>query len=275
MESLSQQALEKLTKAKLVQLCTEQQLPSTGVKAVLIERLLGLTPPPTAEAAVSSTPPEVKAGCEWIFSMDIGKNNFSFCIEEVCVEPLRKLNTVRKFVAGTTDLTDAYRRLLDTVFQNGRIILIDNVSLTHGCRAKGFDYRILRNLTGVLDQYSAFWGRCTRGIIEEQMAFGRKVNLMAIKIAQHAYSYFDIRLPAIQVTCFPSYHKTKVLGAPKFLTKPQRKRWSIEQAQLILEHRGDSATLAAIKERTKQDDQSDVITQLQAYKYLHYVEGEF
>jgi hypothetical protein len=83
---------------------------------------------------------------------------------------------------------------------------------------------------------------------------------------------------------FPAYHKTQVLGAEKKMSrtrtgkirykamdKPERKKWCIGKAITILITRGDLETVEQIQVCRKKDDLSDVICQLQAYKYIYYV----
>ena len=104
------------------------------------------------------------------------------------------------------------------------------------------------------------------------MSFGRKINLTAIKLAQHCFSYFTflVKDNISKIIEFPSYHKTTVLGAIKKMTKPIRKKWNIQKAIKILENRNDIDTLGIINSRIKMDDLSDVICQLQAFKILQY-----
>jgi tRNA splicing endonuclease len=52
------------------------------------------------------------------------------------------------------------------------------------------------------------------------------------------------------------------------MSKPERKKWAVKQASIILEERGESNVMDNIKTKAKKDDLSDVICQLQAYKFL-------
>ena len=54
--------------------------------------------------------------------------------------------------------------------------------------------------------------------------------------------------------------------------KPQRKKWAVEKAVVILEERGDMDTLDVITNRTKRDDLADTLIQCQSFKYLKWVE---
>jgi hypothetical protein len=118
------------------------------------------------------------------------------------------------------------------------------------------------------------------------MSFGKKINLIAIKIAQHCASYFIMKYPNINIIEFPSYHKTQVLGAekevkktkrgnPKFvsMSKPKRKKWAVNTCKEILENKGDLVSLERINKSKKKDDLADTYLQLQAFKYLYFVEN--
>ena len=109
---------------------------------------------------------------------------------------------------------------------------------------------------------------------------------MALKIAQHCWSYFAFRYGRFkQIIEFPAYYKTQILGAHKLETrlkngkikyksidKSARKKWSVVQTIEILNDRKDSDTMSSLNSNKKKDDLADVITQLQAYKYLAFVD---
>ena len=51
------------------------------------------------------------------------------------------------------------------------------------------------------------------------MSFGKQYNTMALKIAQHCWSYFAINYgTAKKIEEFPAYYKTQILGAAKIKT---------------------------------------------------------
>jgi hypothetical protein len=119
------------------------------------------------------------------------------------------------------------------------------------------------------------------------MSFGKKVNTMALKLGQHCESYFLFKYGRFkEVIEFPSYYKTQVLGAEKLkkttktgkvsykaIDKTARKKWAIDEASTILAEREDFHTLSEITSMKKSDDVSDVIVQLQAFKYLFFVDN--
>ena len=221
---------------------------------------------------------------KWIVSIDIGKKNFSFYVEEVDVGELPRHGKGSWGVDGTPTLE--CQKDLDAVCACGKRILLENVDLTT-CGPHGVDSRlkldpaIMHNMTSLLDKYKSYWDQCDIVVIEKQMSFGSNCNTMALKLGQHCWSYFSLRYSDGErptLVEFPAYHKTQVLGARKVMgkrgawkaiDKPARKKWSVEKGIEILCTRGDADGVAVIKSRGKKDDLCDVICQLQAYKYLY------
>jgi hypothetical protein len=132
--------------------------------------------------------------------------------------------------------------------------------------SKTLDSNVFLRLTNLLDKHKEYFDKCSTIIIEQQMSFGSKINTMAIKIAQHTYSYFLFRYGnAKKIIEFPSYNKTQILGAPSGLDKPQRKKWAIEKANEIWTMRGDLDTIDMIGTKKKKDDMSDCLLHVLAY----------
>lgn len=224
----------------------------------------------------------------WLASFDIGKKNFSFYIEEVDLNALKQCEDVSKTsrykACGTP--TDVFKDTLDQLCSTGKKILLENVDLTIGCdKSKYLDTKTMYNMIDILDQYSEYWEQCDAFVIEKQMSFGKRHNTMALKLGQHCWSYFAIKYGNVTIEEFPAYHKTQVLGAEKIrketkagkvrykaIDKPARKKWCITKALSILNDRGDLDTISLIQASRKKDDLCDVICQLQAYKYLQYVD---
>lgn len=218
-------------------------------------------------------------------SFDIGKKNFSFCVEEFDKSELMKIENIPEKKRYNQDgtPTEEMASILESVMTNGRIVLHKNLDLTKNCDPKlKLDPETFQNMTDVLDDYMDYWSKCEVFVIEEQMSFGKKMNRMAMKLGQHCYSYFVCKFGRFkQVVEFPSYHKTQILGAPKTkpekgkrwkaMTKPQRKKWSVEKAIEILMKRGEIDILDGLTSVRKKDDLADTLTQLQAFKYLVYV----
>lgn len=226
----------------------------------------------------------------WIASFDIGKKNFAFCIEEFDKKELLKIRNIPssyRYKSNGTP-TPKMKEILDEVFSNGRIVLHKNLDLTKGCDPnKKLDPKTFHNMVDVLDDYMDYWAKCSVILVEEQMSFGRKINKMAMKLGQHCQSYFICKFGRFkEVIEFPAYHKTQILGAPKVegkpyksgkirwkaMEKPARKKWSVNQAIEILNNRGEVDVLDGLTTARKKDDLADVLTQLQAFKYMVYVD---
>ena len=137
--------------------------------------------------------------------------------------------------------------------------------------SKALDADIFLRLTDLLDRHKEYFDKCSTIIIEQQMSFGSRVNTMAIKIAQHTYSYFLFRYGnKKKIVEFPSYNKTQLLGAPPGLDKPKRKKWAVEKANEIWTLRGDLDTLDMVIKTKKKDDMSDCLLHVLAYILHNY-----
>lgn len=225
-----------------------------------------------------------------IASFDPGRKNFSFCVEQFDTEQIISLKSKipkEKYSPDGTPTTKM-QEVLNNIYKNGHIILHKNIDISGKTTLKAgakIEQEIFNNMIGVLDKHKEIWDTCDKFIIEEQMAFGKKLNIQAVKLAQNIYTYFVMRYSMFKTVIeFHSYHKTQVLGAPKIegkktkkgktrfkaMEKPQRKKWSIEKAKEILILRGDVENLENLKSSRKKDDLADVICQLQAAKYLLY-----
>jgi len=237
---------------------------------------------------------------KYIVSFDIGKKNFAFVIEELAnIEQFEQLPKITKterynkskdkFIDGT--LTEKFKSVVDKLYNLNKVVLVSNNNLTDGAVEKTIlEEKIYLNMYEILDQYVAYWDNCEVILIEKQMAFGTgKQNTMAMKLAQHCYSYFIYRYRGkIKLIEFPAYLKTQLLGAPKnfgTLTKEfkngktkeikdNRKRWSARLAISILANRSDKKSLEMIEEKhdrkQQQDDLADCLLMNQAYCLSHY-----
>lgn len=223
---------------------------------------------------------------EWIGSFDIGKKNFAFYIEEIDSELLSNIKNITKEKRYNKDgtCTNSFKKIMNDLYKNGKTILHVNADLTQNCKkGKYLDPEIFHNMVDHLDKYSDYWIKCSAFIIEQQMSFGKNRNPMALKLGQHCYSYFVFNYGRFKKTIeFPAYYKTQILGAPKKITdkkgnlvkmsKPERKKWAIEEAIMILTERDELDIMDNLTTKTKKDDLSDVICQLQAWKYLVFVD---
>ena len=212
-----------------------------------------------------------------IACFDIGKKNFAFNIDEVDIDKLQSIKPVpfnERYMRNGTPTSDFYKTITK-VSKSIKTLRIENTDLTEGCNKKDYlDPRVYLNMYIVLDKYKDIWDKCSVFIIEQQMSFGRrKNNTMALKLGQHCYSYFLFNYGVFkEVMEFPAYHKTKVLGAPKKMSKPERKDWAVEKAMSILSQRGDGEILDKLSSRKKRDDMSDCILMSMSFSFLTYVD---
>lgn len=212
----------------------------------------------------------------WIASFDIGKKNFAFCVEEIEVEDLLKIQNIPKplryYKDGTTK--PDFSKVVKDVCKTGKIILLENIDLTDNCEnSKTLDPQVFINMNCILDKYKNYWDKCCSFVIEQQMGFGKKRNYMALKLGQHCFSYFLFNYSNFKETVeFPSYNKTQIMGATKKMSKYERKMWAVKTSMDILLDRNDDVSLENIQNRKKRDDVADVIVQLQSYKYLTFVD---
>lgn len=230
----------------------------------------------------------------WLASFDIGRVNFAFYIEEVNVKELMAIKNVPKTHRYNPDGTPTgkMQSLLDQVCMNGRTVLHKNLDLTENCDPKAkLDPETYHNMIDALNEYKEYWDKCSAFVIEEQMSFGAKINKMAVKLGQHCYSYFTFLYGRQKHYIeFRAFYKTQILGAEKGISdkpyksgkpryvamkKPQRKKWSVQKATEILEGRDELAVLENLSSKAKKDDLADTLCQLQAFKYLVYVDKSF
>lgn len=226
-----------------------------------------------------------------IASIDIGKTNFAFYIEEVNVNNLQKLENIplenRYNENGT--LTDKMQELLKEVYKTSKTVLYKNENLTNNTdKSKYLDKNIFYNMIAHLDNYKSYFEKCDYILIELQL----KRNTMAMKLGQHCYSYFAIKYGREKkIIEFPSYYKTQILGAEKIFDKKykngkikwktmdqrNRKKWAVKKALEILEDRGEKSVVDEIKNvkrgKKKLDDICDNKLMIEAFKYLFFVEN--
>jgi hypothetical protein len=233
--------------------------------------------------------PEKKPGSIWCASFDIGSVNFAFYIEEMDSVSLKNIkNTNNRYNDNGTPTNDMVE-ILNSVCSNGKTILHKNSDISKNCvKGKKLDQNTFHNMTDLLDSYSEYWDKCCYFVVEQQMAFGKmKSNPKAVKLGHHCQSYFLFRYGRFKTVFeFPAYHKTQILGCEKIkgkqckngryrwksISKPLRKKWSVSKATEILNERGEEETIKNIKTVSKKDDLADTLTQLQAFKYLLFVD---
>ena len=213
-----------------------------------------------------------------IASFDIGKKNFAFSIEKVYKSRINKLTKFPKKERYNPDgtSTEAFEKELKKLYKCGQTVLVKNHDLTTNCNPKlTLDPKTYLNMVKVLDEYTKYWDKCEHIIIEKQMAFRGKYNMMAIKLGMFCYSYFKIKFGDTKVIVeYPAYHKTQVLGAKKVdvKVKYKRKKWAIVRAKEIFEFRKDKIGLEGWEDKKKKDDVSDCALMNITYTYLKFVD---
>lgn len=139
---------------------------------------------------------------------------------------------------------------------------------------------------------------------------GGGINVDALKLGEGLHMWLLDRFPHKSVVSFGSQYKTQILGAPEKLKKPQRKAWAVGKSKNIFQLRADTQIVQIydliikikrkrinteekiqsyliefegydedvvymanriVRDRQKLDDISDVVVQLQAYKYRKFV----
>lgn len=241
-----------------------------------------------------------------IASFDIGVTNFAYYVERC---PLRVLEEsamqyemlspwIKKSCKRGVDpnLDSIINRVCEdaegiemnvTNLKSSDHLTIDSTS------PGGLSIDTRKNLFKHLSNHRDLWERCNIVIFEQQFfntynfkgagrfkraKHGTGANVKAIKIAEAALSWFLIHYPSKEYVIFSSTHKTQILGAPKKLDKPSRKKWSITQAKKLFEARKDPRSILRLQRyasrRQKLDDVSDCVLQCQAYK-VKYLVGKY
>ena len=214
-----------------------------------------------------------------IASFDIGKKNFAFSIEKVYKSRINKLNKFPKKERYNPDGTSTqnFEKELKKLYKCSQTVLVKNHDLTDGCNPKlTLDPKTYLNMVKVLDEYTKHWDKCEHIIIEKQMAFRGKYNMMAIKLGMFCYSYFKIKYgDSKTIIEYPAYHKTQVLGAKKVdvKVKYKRKKWAVVRAKEIFDYRKDTVGLEGWGDKKKKDDVSDCALMNITYMYLKFVDG--
>ena len=234
-----------------------------------------------------------------IASFDIGTVNFAEYIEEVDIEILdhmrerysRLPNYMKRRVKGP--MNEEIEDILQIVYLAGKglHIQVHNFSDPYekGKLGKFTRKKLFEHLENSRDMFD----KCDIFLIEQQYfsTFGRgrnpnarnrgtEANVMMIKFAECLYTWLLINYSDKEIIYFPSAFKTQILGSPEHLTKPQRKKWSVEKAKEILELRKIYRNPDEIESEEflknfyrggKLDDKADTKIQCQAYKFRTYV----
>ena len=216
---------------------------------------------------------------KYIVSFDIGKKNFAFCISKIYLTKVNKLDKIIKKERYNKDGTPTqnFQKIIDKLYKCSKIVIMRNFDLTKDCNKKKYlDDKTYLNLIDVLEEYKSFWNKCDFILIEKQMSFRGKFNVMAMKLAQFVFSYFTIKYRDTKpIIDYPAYHKTQVLGAKKDEVKQKykRKKWAINKSQEILNKTSDKKGLEEWNNYKKKDDISDCMLMNITFIYLHFIDN--
>ena len=208
-----------------------------------------------------------------IASFDIGQTYFAFCVELVDVRQLELIRNIpqkaRYYRDGTP--TKEFEPVLEELYAMGEIELIDSVDLTDDGWAS--PTTIMVNMTRVLDRYKDVWQTCSTFVMEQQVIVKEWRSPLEQKLTQHCFSYFLFHFATFKLPVeFPAFQKTRVLGAEKALNQHRLRKWTFNTAMRIARQREDESTLKDIRHPMRQEYVSNAIIQLQAYKYLVFVD---
>jgi hypothetical protein len=229
---------------------------------------------------------------EYICAIDPGSRNFSFLIEEIDLEKIKKISCpsktkrfskIEEFVQSGKkkkrgeDLEPSveYNNFLEEFWHAGRTVYCKNSDITNGLGGKGkteLTQEDLVRLRDLLDDHKEYFDKCSTIVIEKQMQFGKaKTNPVAIIIEHFVSSYFTIRYGCSKkVLSYPAYNKSQILGCPGGLEKPKRKKWAIHKANEIWTLRGDMDAVENLANSKKRDDISDCLCIAQSWVILEY-----
>jgi len=204
-----------------------------------------------------------------VAAFDMGTRNFAFCVEEIN-EPLPTPRVRARFDDKGRAVDEYHSYLESQVYRRGRLIEMQCIDLKAFCETHKISNLYL-GLTLVLNRYTALWDAVDVFLVEQQMAYGRnKANIQALRLAQHTLSYlWTIYGTFRTIQEFSSSHKTRVLGCAHEERRAHRtrKKFAVELATRILRNREDPL-YDRHQQLPKQDDVSDCVLMIQAYKAL-------
>ena len=221
-----------------------------------------------------------------IASFDIGLRTCSMCVEDYKIDQQtlpQPPSLKSRYDKTTKEASQAMQQYIDTIGLCGSIIHIEKRDL--GDKKTFHGGYAFFNLYSWLDELDKHLSSCDIILIEQQM----QTNSMALTLMNHLYSWLLVRYIHTQkrnmtIKLYPSKNKTRVLGAPlkleeeslqgttlKAVSKYQRKKWSTEQANQLLQARADDIhhEYIFVTNKSKRDDLSDVIMQTLSYMVTH------
>ena len=220
-----------------------------------------------------------------IVSFDIGLKTCSVAVEDYGVFdgtriPCEPLQTH----LATGEATDEYKAYVMALAGLGAVQHIEKRDLAAGSTSAAENKRMFfggqafGNLYAWCTEMKEVLQTADLILIERQL----RVNNIAVALMHHLHAWLLITFGGrVKVLLYASKNKTRVLGAPLKVpnkegklvafTKYQRKKWSTEQAKLVLQQRQDAHHLKYIFEenKKKKDDLSDVLMQTLSYVVAH------
>ena len=201
-----------------------------------------------------------------IAAIDPGKKNFAFTVisfdlsNAAIVLPKKK----DRYNSSTGEPTPLFMSVLQSIWELPYTIkALENIQIQTEDKGVHVGNDTLCELTNILDRYCPLWDDCGVILIEKQMGFGKQHNTLGLRIAQHCLSYFLIRYHKFKdIIEYPAYNKTQILGAPKGMSKPERKKWAIMKAREIIKCPEALEKWSSFK---KKDDVSDCVCMCFSY----------
>jgi hypothetical protein len=200
-----------------------------------------------------------------VASFDIGKDTFSWCVEELQDDVIKKSH--HEITKQKKLLKTKKRIISEDLLLHGRILTWQTHSIVGN---RDYDIEARKTLFSLLQKNKEIWETCQTFVIEQQQEVVRfkQVNPKAVKIGEAALSWLIIHFPNATFDVFCPVNKTRVFDAPKKMKPQQRKQWSCEKAEEILTKRDDQQSLSILLQLKKKDDISDAFMQLQAWKQM-------
>ena len=200
-----------------------------------------------------------------IASIDPGKRNFAFTV--ICYDLTSvdiDLPKKKDRYTSSGEPTTLFLKTLDKLWGIPYTIkALENIRIDTDDKGTHVGNDTLCALTDILSKYNDLWDDCNVILIEKQMGFGKQHNTLGLRIAQHCLSYFLIRYHKFKdIVEYPAYNKTQILGAPKGISKPERKKWAIAKAREIIRNPEALAKWDTFK---KKDDVSDCVCMCFSY----------
>jgi hypothetical protein len=256
-----------------------------------------------------------------VASFDIGKTNFAQYLEDFDLDDVLELRTIYNDLPSAKQrrtkgaLSQEILFVLDALYRKSQRVSIGVFDFTDATTKQSkLTNQVRLAFLEHMCAYKDLFATCDLFIIEQQFVnmYGRNrgINLDAVKLGEGLTLWILEHFPSKSVQFFGSQYKTQVLGAPTKLTKPQRKKWSVEHTEDLFQRRKDEEMLACfelsrnvkrkrinteervqtfllpfanaspdifllaekiVRHKQKLDDVSDVVLQLQAYKYRTFI----